>query len=936
MAVYCFVPMPAWAQLLVHNGIAAVAVVLATTGAQRNLGGDPRPWRLTAVALGGFLLGEMLWWAFTVAGVDPYPSVADAVYLGSYLPLAAAAATLGRRTGEEDRSAWIDALIVALSCGVVVWAVLIDPYVGDASLSLLERAVTVAYPLADLLVLGFVIRLVLVRSGRTVASSVFVAGVLATLVADFSFGWLALEGRYADDLWVDVTWLVGYLLLGVAAHFDRPIVAMPTSARDLGRGRLGLVLVTILMPLGVVAVEVGGDGFDTVTVALLVTAAVAFLVAVRLWRLLGVVSRLEQRRAENRLAEVVNHSADAIVLTDAGLAITYASPAFSTFADRPAADCLGMSLETWLDNAGWGLASGSSLRRVFDVAPGTVVDLAVEAVQPDDAVLACEGTAVDLRHDPDVGAVVFTLRDVTARLAVERQLRERAFHDELTGLANRALLLDRVGHALARHTRHPDAAVALLFIDLDDFKAVNDGLGHAAGDELLRGVARRVRRCIRPGDTVARLGGDEFAVLIEDLGEREDALETARRLVEVLQLPLSVGGLELAAPASIGVAWAEPGATVETLLRDADIAMYRAKATGKGRVVEFDDSLQSVAAEVLRLRMELPRALERGQFRLVYQPIVTLADSRLTGVEALLRWDHPERGEVEPDDFIPLAEQTGAIVAIGRWVLETACREGVRWADGGSPIGINVNVSPVQLREPGFLADVESALASSTLSPDLLTVEITESVLVDPDVVGPVLEGLRDLGVGVSIDDFGIGYSSLSYLRNFPVTAVKIDRSFVNDLAAGDVGVVRSILALADSLALVTVAEGVETDDQLAELERLDCSLAQGYLLGGPRTRRASTASCTSWRDRRTLVGGRSVDPLPPRDGQMTEVASSTMVRPATPKRYQAKIDRSWRFKYPTSQRMAITVDTRAKAAPMRGSRTPNWSTRTSPSVASL
>ncbi len=455
-----------------------------------------------------------------------------------------------------------------------------------------------------------------------------------------------------------------------------------------------------------------------------------------------------------------------------------------------------------------------------------------------DQTRAVEGTGCNLLADDVVGGLVVTLRDVTDRLALEAQLERRAFQDDLTGLANRALFADRVAHALDRSARDEGGHVGVLFLDLDDFKAVNDGMGHGAGDELLRGVATRMRVGLRPADTVARLGGDEFAILLENVPSPEFAFGIATRVLELLSLPIEVAGVSLAVPASVGVTLATETSTVESLLRDADIAMYRAKSQGKGRIAMFDETLRDVASRRLALKVELPDALRLAQFRLDYQPIVGVADGVIVGFEALIRWHHPQRGLISPGEFIPVAEESGAIVEIGAWVLEEACSQAVRWNERSErPLSISVNVSAAQLRSPAFPGLLRRVLASTGLPHSLLTIELTESVLIDHVRLAPILGELRAIGVDIAIDDFGTGYSSLSYLQSFPVTSVKVDRSFVSQLTThGDSGLVRSILALAEALGLSTVAEGVETPGQLEALSSLDCALVQGYYTGYPQS----------------------------------------------------------------------------------------------------
>jgi diguanylate cyclase (GGDEF)-like protein len=411
-----------------------------------------------------------------------------------------------------------------------------------------------------------------------------------------------------------------------------------------------------------------------------------------------------------------------------------------------------------------------------------------------------------------------------------------AFNDSLTGLPNRALLLDRLDVALARAERE-DQPVSVLFLDLDGFKVVNDSLGHVAGDRLLIEVARRLSGCLRRGDTAARIGGDEFAILLGDIGNPDRAPHVAERLIDALAEPITVLGREVFVSASIGIAHAQGDA--ENLLRNADVAMYRAKRSGEaGAYAIFEPSMHAAVVERLELEADLRRAIERDELVLHYQPIVDLAGGQVVGLEALLRWAHPRRGLVTPFEFIPLAEETGLIVDLGRWVLHEACRQAAEWRDDlrtGRP-WVSVNLSGLQLLDGSLDAEVAAALAESGLDPAGLTLEITETVLVQ-DVAAAVdhLEKLRALGVSIAIDDFGTGYSSLRYIGRFPADVLKIAKPFVDGLhAESDAALVRTIIALADSLGLRTVAEGIEDREQHARLSELGCMLGQGYLFARP------------------------------------------------------------------------------------------------------
>jgi diguanylate cyclase (GGDEF)-like protein/PAS domain S-box-containing protein len=430
-----------------------------------------------------------------------------------------------------------------------------------------------------------------------------------------------------------------------------------------------------------------------------------------------------------------------------------------------------------------------------------------------------------------------TVQDITDRKSLEDKIQHQAFHDSLTGLANRELFIDRVGHALLRQIR-AGTPLAVLFLDLDDFKTVNDSLGHRAGDDLLIDVARRIDEALRPGDTVARLGGDELAILLEDLDGVDGAVFVADRVTNLFERSFVVDGSELFVHASIGIAFSGPGdgRSPDDLLRDADIAMYEAKRGGKGTFQLFEVGMRVAATDRLRLKADLQRAVENDELVLHYQPIVDLVDGKIKGVEALVRWVHPERGVVPPLDFIPFAEESGLIVPIGRWVLFEACRTAASWG-GAVPPSVSVNVSPLRFRHPGFVEELKEALAETGLDPARLVLEITESALVeDVEKVVERLDELKALGVQLAIDDFGTGYSSLSYLKHFAVDVLKIDKTFIDSIAMGveDSALARAVLRLGQSLGLKIVAEGVEQGVQADALKGLGCPLAQGYLFSRP------------------------------------------------------------------------------------------------------
>jgi diguanylate cyclase (GGDEF)-like protein/PAS domain S-box-containing protein len=428
------------------------------------------------------------------------------------------------------------------------------------------------------------------------------------------------------------------------------------------------------------------------------------------------------------------------------------------------------------------------------------------------------------------------LSDVTDRKVLEDQLKHQAFHDPLTGLANRALFMNRVKHALERADRE-SSRVAVLFFDLDDFKNINDSLGHTTGDELLVAMAARLSVCLRPGDTFARLGGDEFAIFLENTS-LSSATSVAYRLLEALSEPFRIGSRDVLVHATVGIEFSDAISTkADELLRNADVAMYVAKSKGKARFELFDPSMHTAALRRLEMKGELQHAIENEEFVLHYQPIVSLAGGALLGIEALVRWNHETRGLIAPLEFIPLAEETGLIIPLGRWVLHEACRQADAWPIENPEISISVNVSPKQFQHPGLVEDVANALWDSHIDPSILTIEITESVLIhDTDAAIEKLTRLKDFGVRIAVDDFGTGYSSLGYLKRFPIDILKIDKSFIDGVgnSTEEAAIAHAIIKLGGSLGLEVVAEGIEEPEQVDALQSLRCERGQGFFFSRP------------------------------------------------------------------------------------------------------
>lgn len=570
-----------------------------------------------------------------------------------------------------------------------------------------------------------------------------------------------------------------------------------------------------------------------------------FALELRRYRLQTVEATLRaNRRNERRLHALVKNTSDAIFLCDATGGIFYQVPTMGSDFWGPNGDLSGTSLADLIhprDEA----ALTAVWRQVSGTASGTAtVELRVPNIKDTWHYVECSVT--NLSHDDAVGGFVVTLRDLNERKIFEKQLTKQAFYDVLTGLPNRALLQDRIDRALARASRR-QARVGLIFIDLDNFKRVNDSLGHRQGDTLLVEAARRLEDCIRPSDTVARLGGDEFVILLDRLTSESgsDATLIAQRVLKQFEIPFMLEGRGYVVTASVGIALTDTGMSpsqtdADTLLRDADVAMYRAKSAGKARYMTFDSHMRLNVLDRLTLEADLRQAVERNELRVHFQPIVHLLSEQVREVEALVRWQHPERGLIGPAEFIPIAEETGLIIPIGRSVLQTACQQAAIWQDmfpQEPPLQLSVNLSPRQFEDPSLVGDVMCALRLSAIQPGSLKLEVTESIIMrDTEASIHTLHKLKAQGIKIAIDDFGTGYTSLSYLKALPLDVLKIDRSFVKGIGtnAEDDAIAQAIISLARSLDLDVTAEGIETDAQAARLREWSCESGQGFLFSKP------------------------------------------------------------------------------------------------------
>jgi diguanylate cyclase (GGDEF)-like protein/PAS domain S-box-containing protein len=980
MALYLFVkPLAGSGPVINVLGLAPVLAIAA--GVRLHRPQARFAWACVALGFVLFWLGDLYTYSYPLLleREVPFPSLGDAAYLAVYPALIAGVLILQRRrTRHGDRGSAIDAAIMTVGLALPSWVWLIAPYVHDHSLSTAGRLVSVAYPLADVLLLAVAVRLALDGGQRRLSFHLMIASIICLLVTDFVYGLMLLKGTYDHQLWLDTGWIGFYLLWGAAAlnpsmpDIDQPEVQsggvltrfrlgllagasliaptigivddlhkgdydfavvrgasivlfglvvsrmaglMRQQERSLERERMlsaagadlvaatrreeinevalsaaramaGPDLITVLCavravdPRAQAALLGAADGDEVVRLrsdllrtldlpedhdrvlvlglapqradrVLLVAGrttppeavraslrALAAQVALALERAV-LTEEVHRRRGEARFGSLVRHASDLITVIGPDGTISYQSPSIERLLGYDPEDVVGRCFDELLHHS-----DGDRVREMLADAAAVARDqphvVQCALVHRDGTPHQFEVNCTNLLNDEHVGGIVLNCRDISERKAFEEQLTHQAFHDPVTGLANRALFAERVRHAIAR-TRREHHSVAVVFLDLDDFKTINDSLGHAAGDEVLVEVAKRLATSIRASDTAARFGGDEFALLLEDIEDVQEAADTADRVLEALALPLRVAHKELSLRCSIGISVVSEDAPAgaEELIRDADAAMYRAKRDGKGSYRLFEPEMHEGVLARLELRTDLQRAIATEQLELYYQPVVRIKDGSISGVEALLRWRHPERGMIPPDQFIPLAEETGLIVPIGRWVLREGCRHARRMRDALPPeaaLTMSINLSVKQLQHSDVIADVRDAVQEAGIEPSALTLEITETVLMaDTDLAVTRLRELKALGVNLALDDFGTGYSSLSYLSRFPVDILKLDRSFLCDGATPEMSELASaVLALGSTLNLDVVAEGIEQPEQWTSLRDLGCEFGQGFFFARP------------------------------------------------------------------------------------------------------
>jgi diguanylate cyclase (GGDEF)-like protein/PAS domain S-box-containing protein len=828
--------------------IAATACAAAALRHQRR---TRIAWALIGTSALSWGLGQSVWTYYELVKGQPvpFPSVADLGYL-SAVPLAVAGVLCFPSAPARATSLLrtiLDALLIAGSLFIISWATVLGTVYRAGTGSLMSQLISLAYPGGDI-VIGTIVLIVASRASRAnrLPLVLLAGGLVANLLSDSAFAYLTTTNTYGTGNVTDTGWAAGYLLIAIAALRAASTRAATPVATEGTTGRIWLVLPYVPIA-GAAIVATVQESLPGELDPVIFWSMMVVIVGVVLRQFLMLTdNQLLNRRLEANAADLakreehfrslVQNSSDVITLIGRHGSIRYQSASVerilgykeTELIDKPFGDLVHPDDRTHV------------LRKIDEAINIVGPPIATECRlrRADDSYCPAEVTITNLLELPAVRGLVLNTRDVSERKALEDKLTHQAFHDSLTNLPNRAAFRIGLEHALREDT---ERRIAVLFLDLDDFKAVNDTLGHDVGDQLLVAVGARIASTLRPGDAVARLGGDEFAILLKKMEDEQIAGRVAERITRQLVPPFAIGGKEITIRASIGIAGLVSGQeAADELIRNADVAMYIAKAKGKARFVEYEASLASAAIDRMELEHDIRSALAEKQFFLQYEPVIMLESGAIHSLEALVRWNHPRRGLLYPADFVTVAEQSGLIVELGRWVLQQAARDGRRWQvryPSVPPMHISVDLSGRQLEDPDVIKDVVEAVDAAGLDPQSLILELTESVLLaDTEPVARTLQELRSRGFRLALDDFGSGYSSLGHLRDFPVDILKMDATFVAGIGNGlaDGAILRAIIGLANSLGLMTIAEGIERQEQLAALNAMGCNAGQGFYLSKP------------------------------------------------------------------------------------------------------
>jgi diguanylate cyclase (GGDEF)-like protein/PAS domain S-box-containing protein len=848
---------PGVTQLVTHVSVAAASLATALAcglAASRSTAGARRGWAMLSAAGACWFLASGASWSHQKGTGQslPLPSAADLGsvpgllwVLGIVLPLLALQAFVAPALRDPARTRTIlDGLLIAAALLFSGWALVLGALHSSG------RTSELVFPLVDIVLASLVLATVMrVRRGSRLPWTLLLTGLALLGAGHVAFTYLS-AGQGNFDALATSSWIAGAVTLALAALApNTDLMEISGDAQPTGL----LPALVPYVPLGLAAIVALVDQVDLGADAFLLVDGVAILVLLLARQILAhlenealtaqlddmVTERTQQLATQERhFRSLVRNASDVLTVVDADNVIRFQSASVERVLGFAPGELVGRRIEDLLHPA----ERVDTLARLRSSPPSPALPAVIEGRlrHRDGRWCLAETTVSNLLGDDSVRGILLTSRDVADRRRLEHELRHQALHDPLTGLANRTLLRDRLEHAVARCKRGPES-LALVTVDLDDFKMVNDTLGHPAGDRVLVEVARRLLQSVRAGDTVARMGGDEFAILLEHADAATLDL-VARRVQSWPRSPIQFDGSAVPIQGSMGVATTSGSSfDTEELLRNADLAMYAAKSKGKGGYEVFRASMHADVLERERREAALHRGLREGELVLHYQPVVDVASGRISGAEALVRWEHPDRGLMLPGEFLPLAEQSELVALIGRFALGEACRQACRWQQRFpylARFAVSVNVGPTrQLTSTRLVAEVRQALVESGLEPNTLVLEIAENALMgDVSTIIPALHALKALGVQLALDDFGEAWSSLGGLRSLPVDKLKIDRSLVREIRSSnqEASIVAAVVAMARSLGVSTVAEGVESFEQLACLQENGCNEAQGFLLSVP------------------------------------------------------------------------------------------------------
>ena len=828
---------------------ALIAALACAAAALRHKGRMRVAWALLGSGAAAWAIGEGIWsYIEVIRGQQvPFPSLADAGYLAAVPLVVAGIAVFPGRHRIASRAAFLlDGAIIAGALLIISWSTVLGMLYRAGSGDILSIVLGLAYPVSDIAIAVTALLLVS-RTARSVRLPLLLvaAGLSANLLSDSAFAYLTTAQTYGPAQLIDTGWIAGYLLIGLGGFFATLVPKSSLKADDEPPGRWSLALPYVPVAIAATVTVVWNVSGSPDLFLFWGMMGVAGLVLLRqfivLWDNLALNQKLEAQAAalrdtETNFRSLVQNSGDVVVLADSAGTMRFLSTSIDRFFAYSPIELVGQPFAELLHPTDKPVFEGGVQKAL--TASAHPITLSCRVRHKLGSWTHCEITITNMLHQSTLQALVLNIRDVTDRKEMEERLAHVAAHDPVTSLPNRMTFRTEADAALERS--QPGRGIAVLALDIDDFKVVNDALGQRAGDDLLGMIGGRLSKIVRPGDVVARIGADEFAVLMATVVHEDQPVRLTERIFEHFRAPFRVEEREVVLRLSAGIAvQARPEDTGETLMRNADIALNAAKSAGKGRLVQYGPEQHASVSDRMELEVDLAHALERRQLVLHYQPAVRLADGAIVGFEAFVRWSHPRRGMVSPADFIPLADETGLIVPLQRWVLGQACADGRQWQLGypvASGLTMSVNVSQRGLAHPDLVADVTQACVAARFDPLHLVLELTQgATLKGKETIDRLIE-LHQRGVKLALDDFGADSAPLSALRDLPVDIVKLDQSFVARMTSSptDATVARAVIDLGNTLGMMTMADGIERAEQLVALQRIGCTAGQGYYLSRP------------------------------------------------------------------------------------------------------